>query len=88
MRPGVGYFYALTSIYMAKPPAGVLGVEQTIRMESFFTPGSLPMSVTILGINGQQLISLPGRITAINRKPAGCRSGCGLATALVSVSWC
>ncbi|WP_163361393.1 hypothetical protein, partial [Enterobacter hormaechei] len=31
-----------------------------IRMESFFTPGSLPMSVTILDDNGQQLISLAG----------------------------
>ncbi|WP_201507128.1 two-component system sensor histidine kinase RcsC [Klebsiella aerogenes] len=60
VRPGVGYFYALTPIYMANRLQAMLGVEQTIRMESFFTPGSLPMSVTILDDNGQQLISLAG----------------------------
>lgn len=60
VRPGVGYFYALTPIYMANRLQAMLGVDQTIRMESFFTPGSLPMSVTILDDNGQQLISLAG----------------------------
>lgn len=38
MRPGVGYFYALTPIYVANRLQAMLGVEQTIRMESFFTP--------------------------------------------------
>ncbi|STW05692.1 two-component sensor protein RcsC [Klebsiella grimontii] len=52
MRPGVGYFYALTPIYVANRLQAMLGVEQTIRMESFFTPGSLPMNVTILDDNG------------------------------------
>ena len=61
MRPGVGYFYALTPVYMANRLQALLGVEQTIRMESFFTPGSLPMSVTILDDNGQPLISLAGK---------------------------
>ena len=61
MRPGVGYFYALTPVYMANRLQALLGVEQTIRMESFFTPGSLPMSVTILDDNGQPLISLAGQ---------------------------
>ncbi|HAT1608921.1 TPA: two-component system sensor histidine kinase RcsC [Raoultella planticola] len=61
MRPGVGYFYALTPVYMANRLQALLGIEQTIRMESFFTPGSLPMSVTILDDNGQPLISLAGQ---------------------------
>ncbi|HGL3908692.1 TPA: two-component system sensor histidine kinase RcsC [Klebsiella pneumoniae] len=60
VRPGVGYFYALTPVYMANRLQAMLGVEQTIRMESFFTPGSLPMSVTIFDDNGQPLISLAG----------------------------
>ena len=60
VRPGVGYFYALTPIYVANRLQAMLGVEQTIRMESFFTPGSLPMNVTILDDNGQSLISLAG----------------------------
>lgn len=45
---------------MANRLQAMLGVEQTIRMESFFTPGSLPMSVTIFDDNGQPLISLAG----------------------------
>ncbi len=57
--PG-GLFYALTPVYMANRLQAMLGVEQTIRMESFFTPGSLPMSVTIFDDNGQPLISLAG----------------------------
>lgn len=56
----MGYFYALTPVYMANRLQAMLGVEQTIRMESFFTPGSLPMSVTIFDDNGQPLISLAG----------------------------
>jgi two-component system capsular synthesis sensor histidine kinase RcsC len=46
---------------MANRLQALLGIEQTIRMESFFTPGSLPMSVTILDDNGQPLISLAGQ---------------------------
>ena len=61
VRPGVGYFYALTPVYMANRLQALLGIDQTIRMESFFTPGSLPMSVTILDDNGQPLISLAGQ---------------------------
>lgn len=59
-RPGVGYFYALTPVYLANRLQALLGIEQTIRMENFFTPGSLPVSVTILDENGQPLISLVG----------------------------
>ncbi|MDY1036115.1 two-component system sensor histidine kinase RcsC [Lelliottia sp. CFBP8978] len=59
-RPGVGYFYALTPVYLANRLQALLGIEQTIRMENFFTPGSLPMGVTILDENGHTLISLTG----------------------------
>lgn len=59
-RPGVGYFYALTPVYLANRLQALLGVEQTIRMENFFTPGNLPMGVTILDENGESLISLTG----------------------------
>ncbi|MCS6057251.1 hypothetical protein LNO36_20670 [Klebsiella variicola subsp. variicola] len=58
--PRRGLLYALTPVYMANRLQAMLGVEQTIRMESFFTPGSLPMSVTIFDDNGQPLISLAG----------------------------
>jgi len=59
-RPGVGYFYGLTPVYLANRLQALLGTEQTIRMENFFTPGSLPMGVTILDENGHKLISLTG----------------------------
>jgi two-component system capsular synthesis sensor histidine kinase RcsC len=65
----VGYFYALTPVYLGNRLQALLGIEQTIRMENFFTPGSLPMGVTILDENGHQLISLPGRITVLNVEP-------------------
>ncbi|WP_312410478.1 two-component system sensor histidine kinase RcsC [Pseudescherichia sp.] len=59
-RPGIGYFYALTPVYLANRLQALLGVEQSIRMDNFFTPGSLPISVTILDENGHALISLTG----------------------------
>ena len=59
-RPGVGYFYSLTPVYLANRLQGMLGIEQSIRMENFFTPGSLPMGVTILDENGHSLIALSG----------------------------
>ncbi len=59
-RPGVGYFYTLTPVYMANQLQAMLGIEQTVRMENFFTPGSLPLGVTILDENGHPLISLTG----------------------------
>lgn len=57
---GVGYFYALTPVYLRDRLQALLGIEQTIRMENFFTPGSLPMGVTVLDENGHALISLTG----------------------------
>lgn len=59
-RPGVGFFYALTPIYSASQRQAMLGIEASIRMENFFTPGSLPMGVTIIDENGRPLITLAG----------------------------
>ena len=68
-RPGVGYFYALTPVYLANRLQALLGVEQTIRMENFFLPGTLPMGVTILDENGHTLISLTGPESKIKAEP-------------------
>jgi two-component system capsular synthesis sensor histidine kinase RcsC len=59
-RPGIGYFYTLTPVYIANRLQAMLGIEQTVRMENFFTPGSLPVGVTILDENAHPLISLTG----------------------------
>ena len=59
-RPGVGYFYTLTPVYLANRLQALLGVEQTIRMENFLSPGSMPIGVTILDENSHPLISLTG----------------------------
>lgn len=68
-RMGVGYFYALTPVYLGNRLQALLGIEQTIRMENFFTPGSLPMGVTILDENGHTLISLAGPDNRLNVDP-------------------
>ncbi|BCG10221.1 MULTISPECIES: two-component system sensor histidine kinase RcsC [Buttiauxella] len=64
-RPGVGYFYTLTPVYLANRLQALLGVEQTIRMENFLSPGSMPIGVTILDENSRPLISLTGPETRI-----------------------
>lgn len=64
-RHSVGYFYALTPVYLANRLQALLGVEQTIRVENFFTPGSIPMGVSILDDNGETLISLAGPDTKL-----------------------
>ncbi len=65
----MGYFYALTPVYLANRLQALLGVEQSIRMENFFTPGSLPMGVTIIDENGHSLISLTGPDGIIKAEP-------------------
>lgn len=65
----MGYFYALTPVYLANRLQALLGVEQSIRMENFFTPGSLPMGVTIIDENGHSLISLTGPDGNIKAEP-------------------
>lgn len=69
-RMGVGYFYALTPVYLGNRLQALLGIEQTIRMENFFTPGSLPMGVTILDENGHPLISLTGPENRLKVEPS------------------
>ncbi|AMO48022.1 Two-component system, NarL family, capsular synthesis sensor histidine kinase RcsC [Enterobacter sp. FY-07] len=68
-RPGIGYFYALTPVYLGNRLQALLGTEQSIRMENFFTPGSLPMGVTILDESGHSLISLTGQDNGISAEP-------------------
>lgn len=86
-RQGVGYFYALTPVYLANRLQALLGVEQSIRMENFFTPGSLPMGVTIIDENGHSLISLTGLTAILKRSRAGCRSAPGLVIRQVFANW-
>jgi two-component system capsular synthesis sensor histidine kinase RcsC len=64
-RPGIGYFYTLTPVYLANRLQALLGVEQTVRMENFLTPGTLPVGVTILDENSHPLIALTGPETKI-----------------------
>ncbi|MEL4014988.1 two-component system sensor histidine kinase RcsC [Dryocola clanedunensis] len=64
-RPGIGYFYTLTPVYLANRLQALLGIEQTVRMENFLTPGTLPVGVTILDENNHPLISLTGPETSI-----------------------
>lgn len=68
-RLGIGYFYALTPVYLGNRLQALLGTEQSIRMENFFTPGSLPMGVTILDESGHSLISLTGQDSGIVADP-------------------
>ncbi|SFU03673.1 two-component system, NarL family, capsular synthesis sensor histidine kinase RcsC [Kosakonia arachidis] len=68
-RPGIGYFYALTPVYLGNRLQALLGTEQSIRMENFFTPGSLPMGVTILDESGHSLMSLTGQDNGIVADP-------------------
>lgn len=87
-RLGVGYFYALTPVYLANRLQALLGVEQTIRMENFFLPGTLPMGVTILDENGHTLISLTGPESKIKGDPRWMQERSGLAIRKGSGSWC
>lgn len=59
-RAGMGFFYALTPVYLDNRLQAMLGIETRIRMENFFTPGSMPISVTIVDDSGQPLITMTG----------------------------
>ena len=59
-RPGSGYFYSVTPVYQDNRLQGLLGIEQTARMENFFVPGSLPVGVSIFDDSGKMMISLNG----------------------------
>jgi len=68
-RPGVGFFYALTPVYSPNQRQAMLGIEASIRMENFFTPGSLPMGVTLIDENGRPLITLAGPENGLSVDP-------------------
>lgn len=60
-RPGSGYFYTLTPVFLVNRVQALLGVEQNIRIDNFVTPGgSLPIDVTLIDENGHPLVSLSG----------------------------
>ncbi len=56
-QPGVGYYYMVTPVYVASKMAALLGIEQTIRLEDFLTPGAFPVSATLVDGSNQRLIS-------------------------------
>lgn len=57
-RSDVGYLYILTPIYIGNKLEALLGIEQTIRLEDFITPGSLPIGVALLDENNQPMLRL------------------------------
>lgn len=65
-RPGIGYFYTLTPVFFANRQQGLLGIEQTLRVENFYLPSTLPISVSILDDSGRTLISQNGVELRIN----------------------
>lgn len=56
-QPGVGYYYMVTPVYVASKIAALLGIEQTIRLEDFVTPGAFPIGATILDGSNQRVMS-------------------------------
>ncbi|HAY0635591.1 two-component system sensor histidine kinase RcsC [Serratia rubidaea] len=57
-RPDVGYLYVLAPIYIGNKLEAMLGIEQTIRLEDFVTPGTLPVGVTLLDENDRPILRL------------------------------
>lgn len=68
-RPGVGYFYALTPVYLGNRLQALLGTEQSIRMDNFFTAGTLPLGVTVLDESGHVLVSMTSPENRIDIDP-------------------
>lgn len=64
-RPGVGYFYALTPVYLTGNLQAMLGVEQTVRMDNFMAAGSWPIGVTLFDENDQRLLSMTSGVPMI-----------------------
>ena len=56
-QPGVGSYYMVTPVYVANKIAALLGIEQTIRMDDFITPGNLPVTVTLVDEDNQRVLS-------------------------------
>ena len=56
-RPGVGYYYMITPVYITGNVSVLLGTEQTVRMEDFIAPGNIPVTATLVDENGQSILS-------------------------------
>ncbi|RWR01324.1 histidine kinase [[Pantoea] beijingensis] len=56
-QPGVGHFYAITPVLMANKMEALLGIEQSIRLEDFISPGSLPVVATIIDQNDRSILT-------------------------------
>ncbi|KAB8312247.1 two-component system sensor histidine kinase RcsC [Erwinia endophytica] len=54
---GSGYYYMVTPVYIASKMAALLGIEQTIRLDDFTTPGTFPLSVALLDSSNQRVMS-------------------------------
>lgn len=65
----VGYFYAITPVWLANRPHTLLGTEQVIRVENLLTQGNMVPGVTILDNNGHTLLSFTTPDTAIHPDP-------------------
>ncbi|MEA9389182.1 two-component system sensor histidine kinase RcsC [Acerihabitans sp. TG2] len=57
-RAGSGYLYVLTPIYVANKLEALLGIELSIRLEDFSTTSNLPIGITLLDQNNNQIMSL------------------------------
>ncbi|WP_413737851.1 two-component system sensor histidine kinase RcsC [Sodalis sp. RH21] len=57
-RPGSGYFYVLTPIYVANKLEALLGIELSIRLEDFSSSSNLPIGISLLDQNNNQVMSL------------------------------
>ena len=57
-RPGNGYFYVLTPIYVANKLEAMLGIELGIRLEDFANTSNLPIGLALLDQNNVPVISL------------------------------
>ncbi|GLR10734.1 two-component system sensor histidine kinase RcsC [Mixta theicola] len=56
-QPGIGYFYMVTPVYIANKLEALLGIEQNIRLDDFVTPGSLPVTATLVNEANQPVLS-------------------------------
>lgn len=62
MRPGIGYLYAITPIWLAGYPSAMLGIEQIIHSENMLTPDTRPVGITILDNLGHELLTFNSQL--------------------------
>ena len=58
VRPEIGTLYVLTPLYVGNKLEAMVGTEQTIRLEDFISPGSLPIGVTLLDEDNEPVLRL------------------------------